>query len=300
MKVAFLGTGAMGAAMATRIIEHGHTLAVFNRTPSKTLPLAERGARPAATAAECAADADVVVSMLADDAAERAVFAGPEGLAASGCTGVHVVASTIGTAAAREFADAHRERALGYLVCPVFGRPDAAAAGRLSGIAAGAPRALEAARPVIECYTHQIFDLGEDPARASLAKLAGNFTLMAMIETLGEALALAEKGGIGRSTMADILTTTLYPGPVHRNYASLIAEHRYHPAGFAARLGLKDARLALAAGEELGVPLPLASLVRDALIELLARGRGDADWAAAAALPAERAGLLPSSPEHGS
>lgn len=290
MKIAFVGTGSMGLPMAERLLAAGHKLVVYNRTRAKAAPLAERGATLADSPAAAAAHSELLITMLADDGAELAVLE-DGGVLAGGFTGAHVACTTLGVATARRLAERHREAGQGYLSCPVFGRPDAAAAGRLWGVAAGPAEVLEHARPALAAFTQGIFALGERPEQANLVKLAGNFTLMAMIETLGEAFALAEKAGVARATFLEVLTGTLYPTPVYQNYGGMIAEHRYRPAGFSARLGLKDARLALAAGEELGVPLPLASLVRDGLVETLARGRSDADWSALGAVAAEHAGL---------
>lgn len=291
MKIGFIGTGNMGRPMAERLIAAGHELAVYNRSRQKLQPLVGRGARTANTPGAAATGADLVISMLADDASEKSVLGGTSGVFQSGFRGVHVACTTLSVSAAREFAAEHVRAGLGYLACPVFGRPEAAAAGRLWGIAAGAASALEAARPALTAFTQGIFELGDRPEQANLVKLAGNFTLMAMIETLGEALALSEKAGVERGTFYEILTSTLFPTPVYRNYGSMIAERRFRPAGFSARLGLKDARLALAAAEELGVPLPLANLVHDGLVETLAKNRADWDWSALGQIAAEHANL---------
>ena len=291
MKIAFIGTGAMGRPMAERLIGAGHELSIYNRTRDKATPLVERGATIADSPAAAVADCGLLITMLAEDGAETAILEGGHGVLGSGFDGLHVACTTLSVAGARTLARRHAEAGQQYLSCPVFGRPDAAASGKLWGVAAGPRDALDAARPALDAFTQGVFAIGERPEQANLVKLAGNFTLMAMLETLGEAFALVEKGGIPRRTFFEILTGTLYPTPVYRNYGGMIAEHRYRPAGFAARLGLKDARLALAAAEELGVPLPLAGLVRDGLIETLAHGHGDRDWAALGAVAARHAAL---------
>ncbi len=291
MNIAFIGTGSMGLPMAERLLAAGHRLAVYNRTRGKATPLVEQGATLADDPAAAVAGSELLITMLSDDTAERAVLEGDHGVLAADFSGVHVACTTLSIAGARDLGARHAEAGQTYLSCPVFGRPDAAAAGKLWGLAGGPAAALELARPALEAFTQGVFEIGERPEQANLVKLAGNFTLMAMIETLGEAFALVEKGGVARSQLLEILTGTLYPTPVYRNYGGMIAEHRYRPAGFTARLGLKDARLALAAGEELGVPMPLAGLVRDGLVETVGRGDGDADWAALGAVAAGHAGL---------
>ena len=122
-------------------------------------------------------------------------------------------------------------------------------------------------------------------------KLAGNFLIAAMMESLGEAFALVRKHDIPPAQFLDLITSSIFPAPVYKIYGSLIAEGKYQPAGFQLPLGLKDVRLALAAGEAVNVPLPLASLVRDHMITALARGYGDSDWSVIAKLAADNAGL---------
>ena len=129
------------------------------------------------------------------------------------------------------------------------------------------------------------------PSIANLVKLSGNFLLAAAIEALGEAVALVSKAGVDRAAYVDLLTSTLFAAPAYRTYGTLIAEQRFEPAGFAAPLGLKDIRLALAAADELHVPLPLASLVHDRLLALVAQGGEALDWSAMARLAARDAGL---------
>ncbi len=291
MKIAFIGIGNMGLPMAERLLAADHQLTVYNRTRAKAEALGTQGVTLADSPAAAAEASELVITMLADDAAEEAVLKGEHGLLASEFSGVHVACTTLSVASAREFAARHDEVGQGYVSCPVLGRPDAAAAGKLWGLAGGRSSSVKRAKPALEAFTQRIFEIGEHPERANLAKLAMNFTLMAMVETLGEAYALAEKGGMSRTQFHEIVTGTVFNAPVYKNYGGMIAEHRYYPAGFAAPLGLKDMRLALAAGDQYGVPMPLAGLVRDGLVETLARGRADADLAALGAIASEHAGL---------
>ncbi|HVB38627.1 MAG TPA: NAD-binding protein, partial [Vicinamibacterales bacterium] len=121
--------------------------------------------------------------------------------------------------------------------------------------------------------------------------LAGNFTIAAMLETLGEAFAFIRKSGVSPALFLQILNGALYKSPIYGNYGQLIADGRFEPAGFALRLGLKDVRLALEAAEAVAAPMPLASLLRDRLLTQVARGRGSADWSAIAEVSARDAGL---------
>lgn len=122
-------------------------------------------------------------------------------------------------------------------------------------------------------------------------KLSGNFLIASVIETLGEAMALVAKGGIARDKYLEILTSTLFNAPIYKTYGGLIAQEKFSPPGFAAPLGQKDIRLALAAAEDLRVPMPVASLLRDRFLALMANGGEKLDWSAVAGLAAKDAGL---------
>jgi len=237
MDIGFIGLGNMGSGMAANLLRAGHRVTAYNRSLDKVDALAERGARPASTVAE-ACGGEVVVSMLADDAAVEAVTFGADGILASlGAGAVHVSCSTISVALATRLNAAHAEAGQRLVV-----------------------------------------------------KLSGNFLIASVIESLGEAMALVGKAGVDKLQYLDILTSTLFGSPVYSTYGGLVAREQFEPAGFAATLGLKDIRLVLAAGEELQVPLPIASLLRDRFLTLLANGGGQLDWAAVGALSAWEAG----------
>jgi 3-hydroxyisobutyrate dehydrogenase-like beta-hydroxyacid dehydrogenase len=157
-------------------------------------------------------------------------------------------------------------------------------------VIAGAADAVEAATPLFEAIGRKTFRVSGAPEAANLVKLSGNFLIAAVIESLGEAMALVGKAGVDRHRYLDILTSTLFAAPAYRTYGALIAEERYEPAGFAAPLGQKDIRLTLAAAESLRVPMPLASLLRDRFLALLAQGGEHLDWSAIARLAARDAG----------
>jgi 3-hydroxyisobutyrate dehydrogenase-like beta-hydroxyacid dehydrogenase len=144
--------------------------------------------------------------------------------------------------------------------------------------------------PLFDAMGQSTFRFGEQPSLANLVKLSGNFMIASVIETLSEAMALVGKAGIGPHQYLDFLTSTLFAAPVYRTYGGLIADKKFQPAGFAAPLALKDVRLALAAGEQFRVPLPLASLIRDRMLTLLARGGESLDWSAISQIAADDAG----------
>ncbi|OMC16886.1 6-phosphogluconate dehydrogenase [Mycolicibacter heraklionensis] len=291
MHVGFIGLGNMGSGMAANLLKAGHTVTAYNRSAAKVEALVQLGATAAHTVAD-ACHGDVVQTMLADDDAVESVTLGPGGIVASlPPGGTHISSSTISVALARRLAAAHAEAGQSYVAAPVFGRPEAAAAAQLFVIAAGAPSVLERVTPLFDVIGQRTFVVSEQPYNANLVKLSGNFLLATVIESLGEAIALVGKAGVNPVSYVDILTSTLFSAPAYATYGDLIAHRRFEPAGFAATLGLKDVRLALQAAEELAVPLPLGSLLRDRFLSLLANGGGQLDWSAISTLSERDAGL---------
>ncbi|OBG86800.1 6-phosphogluconate dehydrogenase [Mycobacterium sp. E136] len=280
MDIGFIGLGNMGAPMAANLLGAGHRVTVYNRSADKVSALAERGATPAASVAD-ACHGEYVVTMLADDGAVEAVLLSDDGIVSALSPGAtHISCSTISAALTDRLADAHAAAGQRFVSAPVFGRPEAAAAAKLFVIAAGDATAVTDAGPVFDAIGQRTFVVSETPRAATLIKLSGNFLIATVIEALSEAMALVVKGGVTKPDYLEILTSTLFDAPVYRTYGGLMARGEFEPAGFAATLGLKDVRLALAAGEELRVPLPIASLVRDKFLTLIARGGGELDWSA--------------------
>ena len=293
MKIGFIGLGSMGAAIAANLIESGYEVHVFNRTPARAERLREAGARVATSPADAARSADVVFTMVADDAAHTAVTFGEAGIATTlKPGGVHISMSTISVATAQDHATKYREAGLGFVSAPVFGRPDAAAARKLFIMAAGADEHLKVAVPLLERLGQSVGIVGSDPSQANLVKLIGNFMLSVIIETLGEACAVAGKAGLDPMHLVELLTSANFNAAPYKIYGPLIASQRFQPPGFALPLGQKDNRLMLAAAESLGVPLPLASLVHDRFLTLRSQGLGaESDWSAVALCALSDAGL---------
>lgn len=288
MDIGFIGLGQMGAGIARNLLRAGHRLTVWNRGREKAEALVAEGAVRANSPAE-AAGGEVVMTMLADDAAVEAVTFGANGILAGEGRPIHVSLSTISPALAARLADAHG--ADRFVSAPVFGRPEAAAAAKLFVVAAAPEGALGACRPLFEAIGQRTFAVGPEPAAANLVKLCGNFLIMAAVESMGEAIALARAGGVDGQTLLDILTGTLFDAPIYRNYGALIVGERYRPAGFAAPLGLKDMTLAQGAASGHGVPMPVLSVVRDRLLATIAREGADIDWSGIARIAAADAGL---------
>lgn len=292
MKVGFIGLGGMGLPMAANLIQAGHELTVYNRTRERAESMAKQGARIAGSPREAAAGVEVLITMLADDAAVESVTFGDQGaLLGLAPDAVHVSMSTIGHRLSRRLDSEHAARGQKYLAAPVFGRPDAAQAAKLWIVPAGPADAIERCRPLFEAMGQGVEVVGDDPPLANVVKLAGNFLLASAIEAMGEALAVVRKYGVEPKRFLEIANGRLIRSPVYENYGNLIVSQRYQPAGFKLRHGLKDIRLALAAGDDVSTPLPIASLIRDQYLTAMARGWDDLDWAALAKLAAANAGL---------
>ena len=291
MKIGFIGLGNMGAPMADHLLKAGHEVIVYNRTAEKAKALVRQGARQASSVSD-ACDADVVLTMLADDHALESVSYGEKKMLESLPKGhIHLSCSTISVALADKLSSDHKGAGQHFVSAPVFGRPEAAAAAKLYVVAAGIPASVEKCQPIFDAIGQRTFRFGDKPSNANLVKLSGNFLIMSVIESLSEALALVGKGGLDQREYLDFLTSTLFNAPVYKTYGTLAVEKKFQPAGFLAPLGLKDVRLALQAAESLRVSLPLADLVRNRFLTLLANGGESLDWSAISQIPARDAGL---------
>lgn len=290
MKIGFIGLGSMGSAMAPHLLSVGKPLTVYNRTASKADDLVAKGAMLANTPAE-AAGGEIVITMLSDDRAVENVSFGEDGIVAALPKGsTHISMSTISMALAEKLAAAHGEAGQEFVSAPVFGRPDAAAAAKLFIVTAGPAEVLDLCQSIFETLGQRTFFFGEEPAKANLVKLSGNFLIAATIESFAEAFALVGKAGIAPHTYLEFLNDTLFTAPIHKTYGGLIADERYEPPGFAARLGHKDLSLTLEAAADLQVPMGMASLIAERYLTLMAAGAGDIDWSGLGKLAKRDAG----------
>jgi 3-hydroxyisobutyrate dehydrogenase-like beta-hydroxyacid dehydrogenase len=281
----------MGAGMSRNLLRAGHNLAVFNRSREKAEALAAAGARVANSPADACRDAEVVMTMVADDHALEQVVFGSDGIApALKSGGIHLSHSTISTVLARKLTAEHAQRKQGYVSVPVFGRPEAAETKNLLIVAAGPAEYVERCRPLFDAVGRQTFVIGTEPWQANVAKLCGNFTIASVIEALGEAYATLRKAGVSPEAFLEIMNA-LFGSQIIAIYGRIIAQEQFTPAGFALPLGLKDVRLMLAAANECAAPMPLASLVHDHLLSALAQGQGDLDWSSMTQVVARNAGL---------
>jgi 3-hydroxyisobutyrate dehydrogenase-like beta-hydroxyacid dehydrogenase len=292
MKVGFIGLGRMGQGIAARVQGAGHDLVVYNRTREKAASLERAGARVVGSIAEACAGREVVITMLAHDQALEEVALGAGGLRGALTKGaIHVAMGTHGVAATRALGRAHADAGQVYVAAPVLGRPEVAAAGQLGIVAAGPADAVRKCRPLFDVIGRRTFDAGIDPAAAAAIKLTNNFVLGCAIEVMGEAFVLAEKHGVARALLYDVLTDVLFACPVYKGYGDIIAKQDWDRVGITARLALKDCNLALAAGEAVEVPLPSGNAWRDRLLGAIAHGYAEKDQSVVAVAQARASGL---------
>jgi 3-hydroxyisobutyrate dehydrogenase-like beta-hydroxyacid dehydrogenase len=292
MKVGFIGLGRMGSAMARRLCEAGHDVAVYNRTPEKAKALVEAGAKVVGSMAEAARYGEAVVTMLADDVALEDVAGQNGGLLQSlpaGC--VHICAGTHGVHVVRKVDAAHTKAGQVMIASPMLGRPEAVSSGQAGIVVGGPPEPLARCRPLFEAMARRVFEAGPDPAAAAAIKIANNFVLGCAIEAMGEGFSLIRKYGVLPQVFYDVMTDGLFAAPAYKVYGKIIVDETYGKVGQMAVLGLKDANLALAAGEAAGVPLPSANVWRDRLVGAVAHGDGGCDWAVMAREQARASGL---------
>ena len=291
MEIGLIGLGRMGTGIAKSLLRSGHRLTVFNRTRARAESLQSDGANIAGSVAE-ACRSSVVLTMVADDAALEALVFGESGILSSlRRDSIHVSLSTISVALSDRLSAEHAKAAQQFVAAPVFGRPEAAESAKLSVVAAGPSASVERCKPLFESMGPKLLVVGERPSMANVVKLCGNFLIATVLESLAESLTFARKSGVDPQMLLDFLTTTMFTAPVYKSYGELIVQGKHEPAGFAFPLGLKDVRLVLQAAESAGVPMPIASVLRDRFITALARGNQDKDWSVIGRVAAEDAGL---------
>ncbi|AYF79007.1 NAD(P)-dependent oxidoreductase [Nocardia yunnanensis] len=276
--IAVVGLGVMGKPIARNLLSAGHDVVVWNRSDEPADELVSAGARRAGTVAE-AMRMPVVFSMLSDDRAVAEIFL-DSGVLAQAATGtVHVNLATVSTDLARRAHAVHTEHGVGYLAAPVFGRAPVAEAGALNILAAGDPALIDRVQPLFDVIGSKTWRLGDRPEQANIVKILGNYLIPCAIQSLGEAVSVAEAAGVDSGQFVELLSSTLFPGPVYTGYGAMIAERRYQPAGFTTALGQKDLNLALEAAAAQNIPLPIGQLLRTVFEQAIADGREADDWA---------------------
>lgn len=290
MNIAFLGLGKMGAPMARRLLEAGHPLAVWNRTPEHAAPLVAAGATLAATPSQAAQQADAVLTMLFDDAANEQILLGANGVLNALRPGkLHIALSTISVALSQRLAAEHARRQQFFVAAPVFGRPNVAAEGRLWIVAAGAEDAVALARPLLEPLSRGISVIGTEPSQAHALKLGGNFLISAMIHSLGEAFVYAAGQGIDPEVFLETVNSALFQSPFYAAYGKVMLHPPTQP-GATIDLGAKDLRLLREAAAAQNSSLSLADNLAEVFAQAQQSGLSNEDWAVGQYRMAQRRG----------
>ena len=292
MKVGFIGLGRMGHGMASRIHEAGHDLAIYDQIPDLLKTLGDAGATVASSVAEVTADRDVVINMLPHDEALESLVFSPGGLLESlPESAIHMPMGTHGVDIIQRLTEAHKAVGQRIVAGHVLGRPDLAATGQLSIVPGGAPELLEKLKPIFDALGKRTFIAGHEPQAATAVKIAHNFVLGSAIEIIGEGISLARAYGVEPELFHRVLTEGLFGCPAFEVYGKIIVDEAYDNVGASVSIGIKDANLAMAAGERKGVPLPSNNVWRDRLLGAVAHGDGECDWAVMAREQARASGL---------
>jgi 3-hydroxyisobutyrate dehydrogenase-like beta-hydroxyacid dehydrogenase len=285
----FIGLGKLGLPVAENLIAGGFSLRVCNRTAEKAAGLVAKGATLSKFPVDAATAGGMVVSIIADDRAILDVVS-DEFCEALG-TGIHISMSTVSPNTSRALAERHARFGGRFVAAPVFGRPEAAAAKKLWICTSGTAASKEAAKPVFDAIGQGVFDFGEEVGAANVVKLAGNFLLTAAIEAMAEAAAMAEKNGVPRAELLNMLSSTIFNCPIYVNYGKGIINAKFEPAGFPIPLILKDMHLVQKTASDARAPMPILNLLIDRYLTMLAKGLDRYDAVGLALGAAEDAGL---------
>ena len=276
-RVAFLGTGLMGAPMAANLLKAGFALTVWNRTPAKAQPLVDRGALPAGSAADAVAQADAVVAMLSDGAAVDELLEGQGVAAALPGGALFVDCSSIPPATARRHAERLAAAGVGYLDAPVSGGPSGAESASLAIMAGGSEAAFARGEPLLKAMGAPT---RVGPAGAGqTAKLANQVIVGLAIGAVAEGLLLAEQGGADPAKVKQALTGGFADSKILQIHGQRMLDRTFIP-GAAARVHLKDMATILDAAAEAGLTLPLSQTVHDLFRDLAERGGAGYDHSA--------------------
>jgi len=292
MKVGFVGLGRMGQGMARRLLDAGHDLVVYDVVAKQTEALVAAGARAAGSIAEVAAERDVVVSMLVEDAALLDVALGPHGLEVSLPKGaIHLVMGTHGVATIRTLEARHAEAGQTLVAAPVLGRPNLAASGQLGIVPGGPNDAVERCLPLLETLGRRIFRAGSKPESAAAIKLANNAVLGCAMVAMAEGFSLVRKYGVDPQVFQDVMTEGLFAAPAYKVYGQKMVDESFDEVGSPITVGLKDAKLIAEAAILANVPMPSHNVYLDRLLGAVAHGDANRDQAVLGREQARAAGL---------
>lgn len=286
--IGFLGLGVMGAPMARNLLAAGHDVIAWNRSPEPLAELAAAGARPADGPAAVAAEADLVISIVSDDAALREVLGGPDGGIAAARPGSLIIdMSTVSPALARELAAEAEARGVGFLDAPVSGGDVGARDGTLSIMVGGSAADVERARPVFEVLGSRVTHVG-DAGAGQVAKACNQVLVAVIFGGLAEALVLGSKLGVDPARVLDAVGGGMAANRIMEVRRDNFLEHDFTP-GFKVDLHHKDLEIALGASGEVDAPLPLTAEVQQMFRQLRAAGHGGEDDSALLRVAEQRA-----------
>jgi len=283
LRIGFLGLGIMGSGMARRLMAGGFSVSVYNRNAKKAEGFAEAGARVATSPRDAASGADVVMCMVSDDTASRAMWLGDNGaLSAVKPGNICIDSSTISVDWARELAAAVEARQGEFLDTPVTGSKTQAAAGELNFLVGGSPATLEKARPVLAAMSKSITPIGPVGSGA-LIKIINNFVCGVEIIAIAEAIAMIERSGLDRARALEVLTNGAPGSPLVKTVSARMTAADYTP-NFLLRLMAKDMKYSIQEADKLSLHLTTATAALDTFQKAIAAGHGDKDIAAAVEL----------------
>ena len=280
--IGFIGLGSLGTPIAANLVDSGHTLYVYNRTVSKTAPLAAKGAIVSKDIASLAKQCNIIFSIVSDDAALKSICEGDDGLIKNLQPGsVHVSMSTILPETAKDLAASHQQQQQHYLAAPVFGRPEAAVMKKINFVISGDEKIRKQIEPLLkDAGAMGVWDFGDDIFTANTVKLCGNFLIGAALEAIGESIALAKASGVDVQKMWSMFLQTLFNAPVYQNYSNIILQKKFEPAAFTMKLGLKDMKLVMEQAARVNQQMPLANLLKENMQQLVSAGKDQIDWSA--------------------
>jgi 3-hydroxyisobutyrate dehydrogenase-like beta-hydroxyacid dehydrogenase len=284
MQIGFIGLGHLGTAIAENIFQKHQPLLVYNRTASKAQALIDKGAIFCAGIKELASGSDIVFSMVSDDAAVNNITNGNEGIAQNlKAGGVHICMSTILPATATQLSKVHKQYNNNYIAAPVMGRPEAARAGKLNFLVSGDQEIVDKVKHLLhDAGGAAVWEFGNEPATANVAKLCSNSLIVSAIQSMAEAIDLAKKSGIDKAAWMNMITQSVFAAPVYINYGNILIKEKYQPAGFTLRLGLKDVNLIMEQSREVNADMPIGQFMQKRFKEAVANGFGEHDWTAIA------------------
>ena len=282
MKIGFIGLGNLGFPIAENLLSVHKEIYLYNRTFTKANPLIDKGGILCSSVKELAQHCDIVFTIVADDAAIKEITLGENGLAMNlKDGGIHASISTILPATAKQLEAAHTRTNSYYAGTPVMGRPEAARARNLNFMLAGNPKATAIIKPLLtDAGAATIWEFGEDPSAANVAKICNNFLIVGALEAMAEGMTLARKSGIDDAQWMKMLTSTFMNAPIYNIYGNLILNNSYTPPGFRLQLGLKDVNLALEHAREHELPMELATMLQKRMNRCMDAGMADLDWSA--------------------